>query len=176
MQKRGQFYLLTSIIIIGIILSVITLSNVLKKDDVTTLESFAEELDIEAQHVLDYTSLNPQIDQELFMIDFIEDYVNHSNINNLYFIFGTQEKIIVAANHKKEAGRIIVNDEEFEILQNTFTNQSYDGPLTEMNININGILHIYPIEAGENFYFIMADGEENGNYFFTGNTIQNETI
>ncbi len=175
MQKRGQFYLITAIIIIALILSLATISNQLKKSEFQELDTVAEELEIEAQAVLDFVAYNNEEVFETRLQEFTETFASYTKAENLYFIFGTQSRIVVAVQQKKDSGTIVVNGNEIEIQENTYTTQAFDSPITNpVVITINDISNEFELKEGNNFYFIISEGEEEGNNFFTGNVVSND--
>lgn len=170
-NKRGQFYLITAIIIVAMILGFATISNEIRKDDIKELDSIAEELEIEAQTVLDYSIYNKR-NLEADLITFTQDYATYTDIDNIYFLFGDQTRVTVASLQKTNPSRVYVNGVEFLVVPNEYTSTSYDAPDNPFTISINNIDHVFDLVEGENFYFIISEGEEDGNYFFTGNLIQ----
>ncbi len=172
MEKRGQFYLIGAIIIIAIIFGFATITNTLKKEEFRESYDAAEELEIESRYVLDNAVLNTDMSVKDKLLDFTEKYSTYSNAENLYFVFGDTDEISVAARQKNYPGRILVNGAEFEIGQGVYTSNSYLSPPNPTIIMINEIEHEFELKQGSNFYFILAEGKEEGGYFFTGNMIK----
>ena len=169
MNKRGQFYLIMAVIVIVLIISLAIIVNELKKENFKSLESSAEELKIESQAVLDHISYTGVVDKQNFLDTFARNYFDYSNVDNLYFIFGTSTEVTVAARQKKFSGEILVNDVKLEIEQNTYSAQTYTELGNDIELTINEIVHSFELKSGENFYFVISEGEEDGNYFFAQN-------
>lgn len=55
MNKRGQFYLMVSIIIVAVIVGLISVHNIAKKKPVAKISNLEEELETESEKVLDYS-------------------------------------------------------------------------------------------------------------------------
>ena len=168
-NKRGQFYLIAAIIIVAIILGFATTSNSLKKEEFTEMDDIAKELEIESQAIIDHAVLN-NLDVKVQLGLFAEAYAPYSEAENLYFIFGDKTSVDVGAYHKLYSGAILVNGQELIISQNQYTS---GGPYTpigdQINLTINELDHVFDLEEGTNFYFVIAKIEEEGNYFFARN-------
>ena len=174
MNKRGQFYLIAAMIIVALILGFAAITNEIKKEEFTELESATEELKIEGQAVLDHAAYQKLTDTEIndLLISFTQSYSNYTSAENLYFIFGDSSEITVAAYRRSSPGEILVNGLEFVIEQETYTYNSYASPPTPTIITINEIDHEFELKQGENFYFILSQGREGGAYFFTGGVVK----
>lgn len=167
-NKRGQFYLIAAIIIVAIILGFATTSNSLKKEEFTELGDLAKELEIESQAVIDHAVLN-NLDVKVQLGLFAEAYAPYSSAENLYFIIGDSGGIEVGGYHKLYSGSISVNGVELNIPQGVYTSNSYTSPPNPTTLIINELDHVFDLEDGTNFYFVVAKIEKEGNYFFARN-------
>lgn len=170
-NKRGQFYLIAAVIIIAMILGFVAISNQFKKKDFTKLYDVGEELRIEAAVVLDYGAYNNK-DMKEFLINFTKTYLNYTEVENLYFLFGDTSEVSVAAYRKLTPITILVNGQEFNIPKEEYISQSYSNPTNPVVLTINEIEHEFELKQGENFYFIASYGSEEEDYVFTGSVIK----
>lgn len=82
-NSAGQFYLIATIILIGLIISFALINNYSSNKDPRNLKQMAEELKIEGEKVLDYDIINSQLKFE----EFSRDYSVYAGENKeIYFI------------------------------------------------------------------------------------------
>lgn len=95
-NKRGQFYLVTVILLIGIFVGIIMLQNESRKERNISLEDLEKEISLEKNKLLDliaYNDLNPGQIDSLFT-QFADDYSNKvGNNKNILFLFGDSTNI-----------------------------------------------------------------------------------
>ena len=171
-NKRGQFYLLAAIIIIGAIIGFVVISNYAERRAAIKIYDLKEELEIESANVLDYgtySELN-ETQMEALIKDFIEKYATHEE--NLYFIFGDEQKINVIG-YSELATNISITEaggsSTYLILDGgEATHEVTNGKIKEVIIEIEGEEYKFSLKHGENFYFIIyiEVGEET--YVVTG--------
>jgi len=165
MEKRGQFYLVSAIIVAAIVISVIVVSNYSKKQDYTDLNSLRDELKIESAKVLDY-GINNQLSQAAMnqlLQDFTQKYIDtESRDKNLYFVFGNQDNITLkgyqntAHTVSLDSANIASSSGEFLGIVNP------TGSSTTLQIDENA--YIFTLKNGENFFFVISreiGGEEH---------------
>ena len=165
MEKRGQFYLVSAIIVAAIVISVIVVSNYSKKQDYTDLNSLGDELNIESAKVLDY-GINNQLSQAAMnqlLQDFTQKYIDtESRDKNLYFVFGNQDNITLkgyqntAHTVSLDSANIASSSGEFLGIVNP------TGSSTTLQIDENA--YIFTLKNGENFFFVISreiGGEEH---------------
>lgn len=167
-NKRGQFYLIAAIIIVAIILGFATTSNSLKKEEFAEMDDVAKELEIESQAVIDHAVIN-NLDVKVRLGLFAETYAPYSNAENLYFIFGDSDFVGVGVYQKLYSGSILVDGAELDISQGVYTSKNYTTTSNKINLTINELPHIFDLEDGTNFYFVIAKIEDEGGYFFKRN-------
>jgi len=142
-NKRGQFYLMATIIIIGIIISVLTISNYSFKQTHLNIYDFQEELKIEGEKVLDYetTTSDSKFD------DFAKNYSEYAgDKKEIYFIVGRNNTLDV-----------------FRYNNGIKESQTYQKNGDNITVSINSNDYEFEIKEGENFHFIILeiiDGEQ----------------
>src|SRR3989338_4682062 len=108
-NKRGQVYLLASIIIISLILGFVTVTNVFKSDSSSTrIYDLKEELNIEGGEVLDYSVYNAGSSDNLIQ-DFTSTYASYAGEGrDLVFVIGNKERIVVYTYERISEGKICI--------------------------------------------------------------------
>ena len=176
-NQKGQFYLIAAVILVAMILGFVTISNNAKKKDFAKIYDFEEELKIEAEAVLDYAIKNEPADINGRLETFTRNYSNYSEAENLYFVFGDQTLVNIAAYRKSTPATILVNvgggNVELDIPEKTYILESYTSPINPVSLTINEIPYEFTLKTGKNFYFIISQGtEEEEDYVFTGSVIK----
>ncbi len=172
MNKRGQFYLLAAIIIIGVIIGFIAISNYAERRAAIKIYDLKEELQIESANVLDsgtYSELN-ETEMEVLIRDFIEQYASYEE--NLYFIYGDQYNITIIGYSElaAEVSVIEAGGDPIPLILDggEITYEATNSKIKEVIIEIEGTEYKFDLKHGENFYFIiyLEVGEET--YIDTG--------
>lgn len=173
--KRGQFYLIAAIVIIGIIIGYAAISNYLEREESTKVYDLGEELGIESAEVLDYGKFNEFDDVNMtnLLLSFIEAYSEYGEIEKLYFIYGDKDKIIVMGYQELEGEIFIetetdINIEPLKIKKKIPSSKEYLYPGNRVVITVNGISYEFTLKPGENFYFIIVVTEEGEEHVVTG--------
>ncbi len=166
MKKRGQFYLIAAIIIIGVIIGFVTVSNYSKIGTSTKVYDLGEELKIESAEILDYGTYSGLDEEQMVSLleGFIEAYSEYGEIESLYFIFGNLESIIVMGYQELESEIVVITDAEvaskFNVKAATPSSKEFFFPGNKITIIINDIEYSFDLKPGENFYFIISLTDE----------------
>jgi hypothetical protein len=171
MNKRGQFFLIAAIIIIGLVVGLATAVNSAAAGD--SHEAFydlAGEVGFETKRVLDYGAFSGTPSTEL-MKDFLEEYTNYIAQDEVLFIFGDSTGLLEAFVFKvDDAGNVGIDTEGFAPNTVTIQYTTQDtADLTVVNgevvvVVIQGIEHRFPLRDGQNFFLVLGK-EENGEKF-----------
>ncbi len=164
-NKRGQFYLLAAIIIIGVIIGFVVISNYAERKASIKVYDLKEELSIESANVLNfgtYSELN-ETEMETLIRNFIEQYSTYEE--NIYFIFGDQYNITIISYSELEAEISIKetgSDPISLILDGGEATHEATTKIKSVIITIEGKEYEFDLKHGENFYFIiyLEAGEE----------------
>ena|SRR3990172_9128571 len=167
--KRGQFYLVSAIIVAVIVISIVLISNYSKKRDYSDLSSLSEEIRIEAANVIDYSINSGDSDAEISnrLEEFSQDYINlESRDKNLYFLFGTDSSMILKGAQEKPH-TVSLNGNVVTSGAGEFSGSIV--PSTgSINLGIDDDLHFFNVNSGQNFYFVLSKDIDGGNYVVTG--------
>ena len=163
MNKRGQIYLIAALVIVGLIIGFIMVSNFALRGKDVNIRDLGEELGIESEHVLDYGILkfgNSEGDLQDLVLEFSHEYAQYAGEGkNLYFIYGDEEevKIIKYEDVLNEIG-VVAGDTESKVI----IKRSVRKIETEKNERIakikvrGGQEYDFDLKEGDNFYFIIS--------------------
>jgi len=172
-DKTGQFYLISAIILATLIIGIVTISNYAKKESNLKLHALKEEIQIESAHVLDYGLYHQLSDAEFYtlLLDFTEDYINYQGKNkDLYFIFGNQNNITVTGYQETEK-EVTISSGSSQVIITNEAGEFTGGIAPETDIvvlSISDTLYEFELNRGENFYFILSQKVNRGEYIITG--------
>jgi hypothetical protein len=168
MNKRGQIFLIAAMIIIGIVIGLVTVTNsVIIGDKQEAFYDRGEEIKEETNHVLDYgvyQSENPDQLLEGFLID----YANYIAEERVLFLFGNEGGISSLVFEHGPSGsvsistggignNIVIND----IIQAT-ADVSLEG--NTIIVLIEGIEYMFSLKPGQNFYFVIIKDENEESF------------
>lgn len=151
-NKRGQFYLVATIIIVGLVVSVSVILNFSTKTNYYNVEKVAKELAIEGEKVLDYDSFNSANEFD----DFSNAYSSYAGEDkDIYFIIVDESNGIEEAYKYTQGEKVILNSD-----------------LSVGGENIRFILdskeYNFKLGQGKNFYFIVVYDKGGERYVYTG--------
>jgi len=149
-NKKGQFYLVATIIIVGIVIGLAVIFNYSTKTNSYEVEEIAKELNIESQKVMDYDIAQSTNKLENFAGNY-SSYVGEDK--DIYFI-------IVDEDGDGEAYKYIAEEK---------VNFSEDLNVTgeEIQFGLNET-YTFKREKGKNFYFIIIYDKRGERYVYTG--------
>jgi len=179
LEKRGQFYLIATVIIIAVVIGFVTISNYAQGRDSVKIYDLGEELIIEGENVLDYGIYNGLSKDETadLLKEFIEGYSEYLGEDiEIYLLVGDEDSLIVIG---QEEGLEDDFEIEFGITGQASKNlkkfakreffpndgESIKGKKIRVKIrkdNGNQNEYEFELKEGENFYFIISQkiGEE----------------
>ena len=169
-DKEGQFYLLTTILIITMIGGFIIISNYSQKKSDIGFDYLREELTIESEKIIDYgISNNKNI--KVLLENFTKTYSTYSEAENLYFVFGTREKITLSGYQKLNSGTIAIDigngNQELILNKGVYNSKEFSNPQENIKVIVNEIKYDFSLKSGENFYFIISKELEGEIYIIT---------
>lgn len=168
-DKTGQFYLISAIILATLIIGIVTISNYAKKESNLKLHALKEEIQIESAYVLDYGLYHQLSDAELhtLLLTFTKDYIDYQGKNkDLYFIFGNQNNITVTGY--QELNKSVSLDGSIITTSSGEFIGGIDPTGTDILLTIDDSSYDFEIKSGENFYFILSQEVNKGEYIITG--------
>lgn len=149
-RKKAQFYLMATIIIIGIVMSILTITNYSFKRDYRNIYDFQEELRIEGEKVMDYETVNPS--SHVFD-DFAKKYSKYiEGQKEIYFIVGERGDLDVfkyTGEDKEDCNDQVTMDVNTLIFE--LDNHNYE----------------FEIKEGQNLHFIIIEKVDGEKYVVT---------
>jgi len=169
MEKKGQFYLLSAIVIISIITGFFAIRNYSDTSENVKIFDLKEELGIESEEVLDY-GIYKRENIEKLLENFTKLYSTYAGSEKeIYFIFGNTREVYVASYRDIETGTVSITIPETSFLLVT-NEKGYKkekiGVVADGNINIliKDVTYNFKLNPGENFYFVITQ-EIKGNQY-----------
>lgn len=170
-EKRGQFYLIATMIIIVLVGGLIVVSNYSKDSSNAKFNHLGKELSIESGHVIDYGIKNSK-NLKILLNNFTRTYVTYSDAEDLYFLYGNKSEITVMGYKRLTSGKIFINagsgDKELDITKGIITSKDFLNPAKNIKITVDSVGYNFTLEPGENFYFIISR-EINGDKYIIRN-------
>jgi hypothetical protein len=137
MKKRGQAYLIATLIIISIISGFTFLSNYTKQEKSGFIYDLKKQLEIESEKVMDYCFINEE-DENVLIEHFAENFSDYvGNGVKIYFIAGKIGEM-----------NVFYFDEIKKSITSTEENNN-------LNFSISNIDYSCEIKEGYNFYFVV---------------------
>lgn len=169
--KKAQFYLVTTIMIVAIIVGFASLSNFSQKRSSLKFYYDGEELRIESGEVIDYGIKQDFTNEEMIelMLNFTQDYINFSEADNFYFIVGDETNISFAGYQKSKTTSVTIITASGETIismseERKYVTQNFDdppGPGNSINLTISGngdgnLKFEFNLNEGSNFYYVVS--------------------
>jgi len=160
-NKRGQFYILAAVIIVGIMVGIFVYQNSLKLQETTTYYNLDRELNLESGKVISYGIYTEQPVGEIiedFTKTYVEAYSPKLENPQWLFIYGNSDELTVLAYNLEQTGQIGVNIGEEEVIYKSWEikerKQNLD-PKGKKKIKVKAFSYHYEfkLNPGENFYF-----------------------
>ena len=151
-DKKAQFYLIATIIIVGLMIGLAVIFNYSTKSNSYEAEEIAKELSIESEKVMDYDSFHSSNEFE----NFARDYSAYAGTDKeIYFIIvdGSDKKAYKYTNGVKSdlISSLSVNTEEKNI-----------------QFALDSKIYNFKLEEGKNFYFLVVQETGGERYVFSG--------
>ncbi len=167
-DKRGQFYLMASIVIVVIIIGFVSVTNYAKHSSVNEVYNVKNELGLESDNVLEYGTLriDNQTEKSNLMERFSSNYTRYAGEKKeIYIIYGNAEQIFVATYSDISEGGVSVDFgsgvfSELEITEASSRiskrNRGKAKDKQEITLKVGDIERTFNLKEGENFYFIVS--------------------
>jgi hypothetical protein len=157
MNKRGQFYLIAAIVIVTIAVGFIIISNSVSSQQTPNIYYQRDEIKIEGLDIINYSVTNQLGNTQLSndLTDLSERYINNSQNENFYFIFGNATKIVFLA-YQALYSNVSLNGVDYTNTVGTgnIYSQSFV-PSSNVILGVNGNQYNYPVNSGESFNFVL---------------------
>lgn len=168
-NRRGQFYLIAAIVIITIAIGFIIISNSASSQQTPNIYFLRDELKIESSKTIDYATNNQLslTQTQNTLTDFSSQYINNSQNENFYFIFGNTTGMIFLS-YQAYYSNVTLNGADYT--NNVSSGKIYTKsfvPGSSVIIGINGNPYSFLINKGMNFDFVLTSNAGGQNYTAT---------
>lgn len=150
-DKRAQFYLVATIIIVGLLVGLSVVFNYSTKASSYGIEKITKELNIEGEKVLDYDSAHSTNEFESFSRDY-SAYIGEDK--DIYFIIVDEDASVEEAYKYSEGEKVSLN--------------SYLVVDGSIRFTLDGKVYNFELKEGKNFYFIIIYDKGGERYVYTG--------
>lgn len=169
-RKRGQFYLVTIVLLIGIFIGVIALQNSYRKELNISLNDLEDEISFEKNKLFDHIAYNDLSVLEINSLfsQFSNDYINKTGKSkSVIFLFGNSTDVEILGNIKRD-GIFSYNggSEIVEIGEGDFSTNI--DPLQDLSIIIESSEYNFSFSETQNIYYIIRHDYNNEVHIVSG--------
>ena len=182
MNKRGQFFLISALVIVGIIIGLTTIYNQIQtNEEDTTIYDLSREISYESGQVIDngiiYSLSQPEIESHLInLTDFYSQTNPESEFNILY---GDGKTLKILQYKKANTGSISVSVGGSEVTINGEGSEKKQGSKDRCNekgvscadkveVNLDNTNYNFDLREGQFFYVIIKKNKPNNEAFVAG--------
>ena len=171
-NKRGQFFLIAAIIIVGLIIGLATTVNSVRVgDENKAFFDQAEEVKYEGDRVFDY-GVYKEEDTDLLIQEFIETYANYIAPEEFLAIYGNENDLTGLRFTNNDIGSVGINTGG---IPTEITIQEIIGQIAEVTVDnegkviveIDGIKYEFKLRKGENFFVLIRKNLNNEKFVAT---------
>jgi len=168
MNKRGQVFLMTALIITGIMISLVRVSNQgTVRDKPEAFFDLADEIGFETKKVLDYGVIKSVNNVGELASELLEKYVDNIGNEDVAFIYGDSQEVYAYYYDSVEVVAVSTLGNQFIPLRIANGRQiQVRGSSSDATIKINEIDYTFSLKPGQNFYFVLIR-EDGGEKFVT---------
>lgn len=171
-NKRGQFYLLAAVMIIGLLFGLSIVENKLSsRAEKESVKKLGGEVKVETGNVIGHTLFSGR-QTETLVDEWTDEYANYSlSIEpdaEWAFAFGKNPITLVEVK-KESIGAVETNlDTAIKNIKRIRTKKTITLSNNNIPVEFNGRTHEFNLENGENFYFVITTKDNNGEYVESG--------
>jgi hypothetical protein len=168
-NRRGQFYLIAAIVIITIAVGFVIISNSASSQQTPNIYFLRDEIKIESLKIMDYATSNQLSGTQIrnTLIDFSNQYINSSKNDNFYFVFGNTTNMTFMSYQAYYSNVTLDGTDYTNLVGTGITYSKSFVPGTNVTLNVNGNKHIFLINNGVNFNFVLLSNAGGQNYTAT---------
>lgn len=173
MKKSGQFYLLSAIIIIAVLIGFSTISTYTRRGEDVRVFDLGEELGIEGSNVLDYGTYNaaevdvdyPEGGLNSLVENFVDDYAEYiGEDKEISFVFGNpSDENVTVVNYEETESTISDGRSHITIKRRKRFKPEEPPKITsegKTTIVFNDKNYDIELKPGENFFFVISQDVE----------------
>lgn len=171
MNERGQVFLMATLIIAGILISLVRVSNQsITRDEPEAFFDLSDEISFETKRVLDYGVINSITNINDSISSLLSNYSENIGNQDVAFVYGNAFTGIYAYYYQtvNVVGVTLLDGIVVTIPVQTGTpiDAEYSQSANTVTIRIENVDYTFELKPGQNFYFVLAKDEE-GEKFVT---------
>ncbi|HIG52272.1 TPA: hypothetical protein EYQ19_02555 [Candidatus Pacearchaeota archaeon] len=168
MNKRGQFYIIAAVIVVGIVVGLSsTVNSAVVGGEREQFYDLADEINYETKQVIDYGVFN-SLEIDNLLIGFLGKYADYISKEQVLFLVGDSEVVTAYSFIEQNVGSfgLISTDPSsyssitIQEIGSVTAYVSLDPDLGIVTATVEGIDYIFNLEEGENFFFVIIQTEE----------------
>ncbi|MBI5804347.1 hypothetical protein HY450_03825 [Candidatus Pacearchaeota archaeon] len=172
-MKRGQFYLVAALVIIGILATLTTVYNVAKtqREDLTVYD-LSTEINYEAAQVIDNGIFTATSDEQIGgNVENLTDFYAEANpTSDLLVIYGNESELTIIFYNNTKIGSVGISFggvpidleiEELRKLKGRIPRDRSGRVQVELN---EGIRYTFELNAGQVFFIVLKKEKDEGRY------------
>jgi hypothetical protein len=174
--KKGQFYLITVVILISLFIAFASTYNFLGREKGMNIYEIKKEIEIESQKTMEYIAYQKLSNTESrnILSNFSSIYIKRLEKNkNSFFIYGTYSDLFIKGFKASEDEiNLSINNGEYEKLDLNIGEEF--GPLDYHNVNnlkikVGEVEILFEIKEGQSLYYLIHYREVGGEYIVVHN-------
>lgn len=163
MQKRGQFYLIGAVAVIGLLIGFAAIYNSATRSEKSATYQLREEINFEVSQVLDNSVRQNVADSETKNnIKILTDYYAQKNPDSQFFtVFSTESEIHIS-RYGNDSAKLFYESAEIQFTEEGFSETTLSRTSNEITFQIAEIYQTIQLKKGKNFFIIIVEENENG--------------
>ncbi len=158
-NKRGQFYLIAAVVIVGVIIGMASFTNYLVKSKDVRIYDLNKELKLESESVVNY-GIIPNHNLDTTLENFTEQYGAYVGADyNVYFVYGNKQGIKALKYELVPSGSINIAGVTLPMTRGEVTEVT-EAQLGSGQVNVklsDNKDYNFNLKEGENFFFIIQE-------------------
>lgn len=162
MDKRAQLFIITALVIVGILFSLASITNYIRgKPKPTAFYDLSEEISFESSQVLDYATYTEESDVNSLITNFTEKYASYAGENiELVFVYGDGEHLTMQEYTTASTGSVGADiDTGFspgvEVSDITPIIETTAPRDNSVRVDMGNETYNFQLNPGENFFFVI---------------------
>jgi len=166
-NKRGQFYIVTAVIIVLVVIGMASIDTQVYVNPVsTTVYELGVELNQEGSKIIDYGIYNGQ-DTNLLLSGFIEEefadyFLKKTKDTEISFVYGNETELSITNYNTTNRGDITFGGSKIKIKEELISKKKINPNSKKVKVKIEDRDYDFDLNPGQNFYFLIKykEGEE----------------
>lgn len=171
MNNRGQVFLMAALIVAGIVLSLVKVSNKgTSRQEPEAFYDLADEIGFEVKRVLDYGIIKSQNNNDIksYAKSLINNYSEYISKEDVVFIYGDLDNKVWAYSYNAVNANVITfiggTSVSVPMYAQSVVTAGYDPNSRRANVKINGVNYDFDLNEGQNFYFVLIKEDDGEKY------------